>query len=141
MHKGIQNLKTFHFGGNKEPTGAWSESPECELLDMNPAELKEMFVYRVADILESEGLQLGGWATGFLGPEDGNSTVDLPYNRTRFPQEDVFAYAWKNVWENGQGSSAYMLANQDYKVNHVMNVTREILNYGGEDLNPFINIS
>ena len=38
LHKGIQPLKTFHFGGDEAPTGAWINSTQCKkFLADNPA--------------------------------------------------------------------------------------------------------
>ena len=42
--------------------------------------------------------------------------ASMPYPRTALPNEDVFAYAWNNIWEWGGGSRAYTLANNDFKV-------------------------
>ena len=36
--------------------------------------------------------------------------------RSEFPNEEVLAYSWNNVWEWGSGSQAYILANADFKV-------------------------
>lgn len=55
-------------------------------------------------------LDLGAWEDGVLGAKD------TPYNRTYLKNKNVYAYAWDNVWEWGQGDRAYKLANADYKV-------------------------
>ena len=41
---------------------------------------------------------------------------DTPYDRSYLKNKNVYAYAWDNVWEWGQGDRAYKLANADYKV-------------------------
>ena len=55
-------------------------------------------------------LDLGAWKDGV--PE----VKDTPYNRTYLKNKNVYAYAWDNLWEWGQGDRAYKLANADYKV-------------------------
>ena len=55
-------------------------------------------------------LDLGAWEDGVLGVKD------TPYDRSYLKNKNVFAYAWDNVWEWGQGDRAYKLANADYKV-------------------------
>ena len=41
---------------------------------------------------------------------------DTPYDRSYLKNKNVYAFAWDNVWEWGQGDRAYKLANADYKV-------------------------
>ena len=55
-------------------------------------------------------LDLGAWEDGVLGVKD------TPYDRSYLKNKNVYAYAWDNVWEWGQGDRAYKLANADYKV-------------------------
>lgn len=43
---------------------------------------------------------------------------DTPYDRSYLKNKNVYAYAWDNVWEWGQGDRAYKLANADYKVDN-----------------------
>ena len=53
---------------------------------------------------------MGAWEDGVLGVKD------TPYDRSYLKNKNVYAYAWDNVWEWGQGDRAYKLANADYKV-------------------------
>ena len=74
----------FHFGGDEVPSGAWLDSPACRaLIDEDEGledekGLKEMFVYRVADIAHSHGLDIAGW-------EDGLMNAEAPFNRWACP--------------------------------------------------------
>ena len=110
MHQDIQPLEIFNFGGDEVPPGAWVESPACEPYDMEPHEIKQMFVLRVAELAHDEGLDLAGWEDGLMGPGS------IPYNRTLLPNSEIYAYAWDNVWEWGGGSRTYKLANNDMNV-------------------------
>lgn len=100
--------------------GAWTKSPACKQLAhqlglnfTSPTivkDLKEYFVRRVADVSSKYCLDLGAWEDGVLGVKD------TPYDRSYLKNKNVYAYAWDNVWEWGQGDRAYKLANADYKV-------------------------
>ena len=66
-------MKTFHFGGDEVAEGAWLKSPICnQFVDENPdlvynvsrLELHRYFAIRVAQIVNDEGLDLGGWEDG-----------------------------------------------------------------------------
>ena len=37
-------------------------------------------------------------------------------NRSRLATDDVYSYAWNNVWQYGNGRRAYELANARFKV-------------------------
>lgn len=103
--------------------GAWTQSPACKQLAhtlglnfTSPTivkDLKEYFVRRVADVSSKYCLDLGAWEDGVLGVKD------TPYDRSYMKNRNVYAYAWDNVWEWGQGDRAYKLANADYKVGFV----------------------
>ena len=41
---------------------------------------------------------------------------DDPYTRGRLVNDEVYAYAWDNVWEWGVSNRAYKLANAGFKV-------------------------
>ena len=116
-------MKIFHFGGDEVAHGAWTQSPACKQLAhelglnfTSPTivkDLKEYFVQRVADVSSKYCLDLGAWEDGVLGVKD------TPYDRSHLKNKNVYAYAWDNVWEWGQGDRAYKLANADYKVGSV----------------------
>ena len=40
----------------------------------------------------------------------------VPYDLHSFDNEEVTAYTWDNVWEDGKAGRAYTLANEGYKV-------------------------
>ena len=56
LHREIQPLHTFHFGGDEVASGAWVGSPACERLQRinpqlnGPKAWKKYFVQRVSDI-------------------------------------------------------------------------------------------
>ena len=92
MHAGVQPLKVFHFGGDEVANGAWMESPACIGLSLTDRHaLKQRFVQELAVIVHEEGLDMAGWEDGFMS--EGN----LPFNRTLFPNTDVFGYPWQNI--------------------------------------------
>ncbi|XP_032240203.1 beta-hexosaminidase [Nematostella vectensis] len=120
MHKDIQPLTVYHFGGDEVAHGAWTKSSACEQLAQRMGynltgsdivdKLKGYFVERVANITVNDGLSLAGWEDGLLGHGE------VPYNRKSFRNSNVMAYAWNNIWEWGSGKRAYLLANAGYKV-------------------------
>ncbi|KAJ8301463.1 hypothetical protein KUTeg_020450, partial [Tegillarca granosa] len=117
LHKDINPLKTFHFGGDEVPYEAWEDSPACQKLMKtgvvkNFNELMEYFVKRVSDIVAKHDLNLGAWQDGVIH----NEVTLCPVKRSKFPNKEVFVCAWQNVWESGLSGCAYKCANSDYKV-------------------------
>ncbi|CAL1546612.1 unnamed protein product [Lymnaea stagnalis] len=108
MHRTIQPLKVFHFGGDEVAKGAWVNSSACAQLLRSGVNLKREFTRRVAEI--TKDVTLGAWEDGLMDHES------LPWNRSLLANEDVIAQAWQNVWEWGAASRAYNLANLGYKV-------------------------
>ena len=82
-------------------------SPECDALDEE--DLMTYFVLRVADEVYAQGLDLSGWEDAFLHQ-------GVAMNTSSFPNDNVYAYAWNNMFEIGGGERAYVLANAGYKV-------------------------
>ena len=99
-------------------------------IDFTQPALKEHFTVEISEIANSKNMLLAGW-------EDGLMEGLTPYNRSQtrneitlemfhvsvfcrsaFPNEQVLAYAWNNVWEWGSGSRAYILANEGYQARH-----------------------
>ena len=108
MHKDIQPLEVFHFGGDEVPSGAWKDTPSCKsMYGDDSALIKETYVERLAGIAKDLGLHLGTWEDGVLEAGD-------VFNIT--PGVDMYANAWNNVWEWGGAPNAYILANAGYKV-------------------------
>jgi N-acetyl-beta-hexosaminidase len=76
------------------------------------SELMEYFIKKVAKIVSEHDLCLGAWQDGVIHDE-----IFLePMKRSCFPNKEVYAYAWQNVWESGLSGCAYKLANEGYKV-------------------------
>jgi hypothetical protein len=68
--------------------------------------------YILAKIVSEHDLCLGAWQDGVIHDE-----IFLePMKRSCFPNKEVYAYAWQNVWESGLSGCAYKLANEGYKV-------------------------
>lgn len=114
MHKNIQPLRTYHFGGDEVGNGAWVDSPACKKL-MNgdvtsTSEVKKHFVKLVSNMTASQSLNLGAWEDGMMGDQE------IPFNRTELPNSDIIVYAWDNVWEWDRSSRAYRFANNGFKV-------------------------
>ena len=109
----------FHFGGDEVPHGAWLNSPQCaqylgkdNITSSDAAMLMTEFVVRVGELVHTAGLDLGGWEDGLM------DSILESYNRADFQQDNVYAYAWNNIWEWGGGSRAYVLANSGYNVSY-----------------------
>lgn len=48
-----------------------------------------------------------------------------PYNKDELFSNDVYTYAWQNVWEWGLSNRAYKLANANYKV--ISNIYKTVI--------------
>ncbi|WP_102505781.1 family 20 glycosylhydrolase [Salinivibrio kushneri] len=115
VHRDIQPLDTFHFGGD-EIAGAWKASPVCQaFIADNDAgvnsvdDLSQYFVERISHITQRHQLDLGGW-------EDGLMHNNKVYPRAQLANEHVYGNAWQNIWEWGVADRAYNLANNGYGV-------------------------
>lgn len=117
MHEDISPLRVFHFGGDEVPYESWEGSPACiRLVDSGEVKsmenLMEYFVVKTASIIHKCGLDVAAWQDGVI-PDDDSL---LPISRQKFENNNVYVYAWQNVWESGLAGCAYRLANADYKV-------------------------
>ena len=91
------------------PRNAWTQSPACAALGLDPTQLKEHFIQRVASLAAEQGVGLAAW-------EDGLYSRGAPIDRDSLEAETIYANVWDNVWEWGTGARAYELANSGYKV-------------------------
>lgn len=72
MHKDIQPLSIYHFGGDEVAHGAWKQSSACKRLMNssytlnNVADLKEYFAERVGAIASKENVDIGAWEDGLM---------------------------------------------------------------------------
>ena len=110
-------LSTYHMGGDEVGAGSWTASPQCQALFAKGvpgvagvADLKPYFVSKVAALLHSRQLALGGWEDGLM-----YDPVN-PFNREQFANKNVYANVWDNIWEWGYSDRAYRLANAGYQV-------------------------
>lgn len=114
MHKDIQPLRTYHFGGDEVGSGAWVNSPACKKMlkseMISTDEVKKHFVHQVSKMSSLKSLNLAAWEDGMMGGQE------VPFPRHELPNKDVFVYAWDNVWEWDRSSRAYRFANHNYKV-------------------------
>ncbi|CAG5130117.1 unnamed protein product, partial [Candidula unifasciata] len=107
IHRAIQPLKVYHFGGDEVATGAWVNSTACASLLRSGVSLKSVFTQRVATM--TKNVSLAAWEDGLM---DHDST---PWERSLLANKDVIVQSWQNVWEWGVASRAYNLANAGYK--------------------------
>ena len=113
MHRDIQPLDVFHFGGDEVAKTAWEKSPSFEITGqpiVNRETLRKYFVERISTITTDRGLVLADWEDGFMF----DHSRDLPYNISDLAAQEFYAYSWNNVW--GSARKAYSLANAGYKV-------------------------
>ncbi len=110
-------LSTYHMGGDEVGAGSWTASPQCQALFAKGvpgvagvADLKPYFVSKVAALLHSRQLALGGWEDGLM-----YDPIN-PFNREQFANKNVYANVWDNIWEWGYSDRAYRLANAGYQV-------------------------
>lgn len=139
IHKDIQPLTVYHFGGDEVAHGAWTNSSACKdlarELGLNTSngkivdELKDYFVQRVSNITANHSLELAGWEDGLM------SFKDVPYDREVLRNSRVYGYAWNNIWEWGSGKRAYELANSGYEVNVYVSTFASKIG-GARQLNP-----
>ncbi|XP_053390345.1 uncharacterized protein LOC123562093 isoform X1 [Mercenaria mercenaria] len=116
LHKDIQPLEIYNFGGDEVANHAWEKSPKCNsFVNDNPQYnvtkgIKVYFVHKVAKLAAERNLSLAGWEDGFAdGHHDPIRPGDLDTNKN-------YAIPWNNIWEWGGGEQAYKLANAGYKV-------------------------
>ncbi|KAL5015216.1 hypothetical protein ScPMuIL_009486 [Solemya velum] len=109
MHKDIQPLRVFHFGGDEAPPGSWVNSTACSDHQSHNVDLKRFFTFQVAQLARTLGVVLGAWEDGVAGP------TGFPYNLTQLGAVTQ-VNAWNNIGEYGFARRAYDLANLGYQV-------------------------
>ncbi|BFZ08610.1 hypothetical protein BsWGS_11648 [Bradybaena similaris] len=111
IHRDIQPLQTFHFGGDEVPTAAWVDSKLCKELHATGLNrtLKQVFYESVSKIAARHKLNLAAWEDGLMNGEN-------PMPRRYLSQNTVYGYAWNNQWALQQAKRAYSLANAGFKV-------------------------
>lgn len=121
LHRDIQPLTVFHFGGDEVPGRAWTKSPACEklarILDFpyNSAyahkKLKENFLKRLSNITAELNLALAGWGDFLFNKK--TRTV-LP--RKFFSNKDVYSFAWSVAGAAKRSQEISLMANNGYQV-------------------------
>ena len=121
LHRDIQPLTVYHFGGDEVPGGAWRKSPECEKLagtlnfpykDIHAhSKLKEYFLKRLSNITAKFNLAIGGWGDFLFDKE---TRTLLP--REFFSNKEVYSYAWSVTGAAKNLREVSLMANHGYKV-------------------------
>ena len=114
MHKDIQPLKRFHFGGDEVPHTAWLNSSACSTVisSGDKGDIKKHFVAEVSKLAKRHGLGLQAWEDGLMY----HGRENEPFDKTGLATDDIRANTWNNIWEWGSGSRSHILANAGYKV-------------------------
>jgi len=116
MHRDIQPLKTYHFGGDEVPKNVWKDSSACNKIfgdsmtyETKRDKIKEYYVKKMVEIASSLGVQVAGW-DDFFSVYQKASTLS---------SRDIVVTSWNDVAaENGNGVNVrvYLLAQNGYKV-------------------------
>ncbi|KAK3594088.1 hypothetical protein CHS0354_040856 [Potamilus streckersoni] len=119
LHKDIQPLKVYHFGGDEVATNPWEESISCKRMKSdNPSlltdyDLMKYFIKKVANIAANVNISVGAWEDALLERKDDNF---VPFSRNSFQNRDIYTYIWKRKSEKNSPHRAVLFANNGYKV-------------------------
>ena len=121
LHRDIQPLTVYHFGGDEVPGGAWQKSPACEKLAkilnipyrsiQTHKLLKEYFLQRLSNITAKMNVNIGGWGDFLF--ERKTETV---LSREFFSNRDVYSFAWSVTGAAKHHHEVSLMANHGYKV-------------------------
>ncbi|XP_046346570.2 uncharacterized protein LOC124127161 [Haliotis rufescens] len=113
MHRDVNPLRVFHFGGDEVWGRTWNHSISCQRLRLSDpvanVSLARYFANRVSRLAAARNLSLGGWEDGLV--HDGKL-----HDRRELATPDVFVYPWNNHWQWGHYNNSYRLANAGFKV-------------------------
>ena len=116
IHKDIQPLKLFFWGGDEVAGGTWKESPACKQLlhdlnhnhsDTSQKRLMQYFIQKISQFAQSYELEMGGWSDAFFDKKENVMSRDTYENK------NVVAYYWSN---SGNVKRLRSLMGQGYKV-------------------------
>ena len=103
----------FHAGGDEVPRNPWTGSPDVQELMREKGfkdthDVHEYFVVRMADIISSKGIKVGGWQESAMGHDEATDRL----------LRDKFAgiNSWNTIPDWGDDSIPYSIANNGYKV-------------------------
>ena len=103
----------FHAGGDEVPKNPWTGSPDVQELMRGKGfkdthDVHEYFVVRMADIISSKGIKVGGWQESAMGHDEATDRL----------LRDKFAgiNSWNTIPDWGDDSIPYSIANNGYKV-------------------------
>ena len=121
LHRDIQPLAVYHFGGDEVPGGAWQKSPACEQLARTlnfpynnidtHNKLKQYFLQRLTNITANMNVGIGGWGD-FLFEHKTRSL----FSREFFPNKEVYSFAWSVTGASKHNHEVSLMANHGYKV-------------------------
>lgn len=120
LHKDIQPLTLYHFGGDEVADGAWDNSVQCKLLKEKRKDIESQydlmryFVNGLTKTASEEGVSVGAWEDGMLS--HGKDGVGVPFPRDVFQNKDIYVYVWKRPIEQHTPHRAKLFANKGYKV-------------------------
>lgn len=121
LHRDIQPLTVFHFGGDEIPLQAWTKSPPCEKLakwldfpynsDDTHNKLKQHFLKRLSNITAKMEIDMAGWGDFLFSRVKGEI---LP--REFFSNKNVYSFAWSKTSAAKQNREISLMAERGYKV-------------------------
>ena len=110
-------LTTIHTGGDEVPHGVWQQSPACDRLIAENADvdghddLPGYFLRELSSLLAEHGLVTAGWEEIALKEEHSGKVPNAAFLDSRFRP-----YVWNSVWGWGAEDMAYRLANAGYEI-------------------------
>lgn len=141
LHRDIQPLTVFHFGGDEVPGGAWRKSPECEKLaealdfvnkskDMHNR-LKEYFLKRLSNITAKMKIAIGGWGDFLF---DKKTRKVLP--REFFSNKEVYSFAWSVTGAAKNLKEISLMAKHGYQVFNIFMPLLTFMVHGAISFHP-----
>ncbi|XP_029179488.2 beta-hexosaminidase-like [Acropora millepora] len=123
LHRDIQPLKLFHFGGDEVPLGVWIDSPACKNMTQKLERNKPMvrqslmihFVKKLSTIAKKHNVEIAGWSDAFTFEDNQLDEMSEQYilSKTLLDSKDPVAYYWgggKDHWR------AQTLTDDGYKM-------------------------
>lgn len=125
LHRDIQPLTVFHFGGDEVPEGAWRKSPACEKIAkilnftyksvQTHQKLKEYFLTQISNITAEMNLALAGWGD-FLFEKSRRTLIPRDF----FANKEIYSFSWSVTGTVKNLKEVSLMANRGYKVKIIM---------------------
>ncbi|KAL3841598.1 hypothetical protein ACJMK2_019715 [Sinanodonta woodiana] len=119
LHKDIQPLQFYHFGGDEVASNPWEGSKSCQRMKSENSHLQtdydlmKYFIKNVATLAADMNISIGAWEDALLEWRDDNF---VPFPRKNFQNRDLYTYIWKRKSEMYSPHRAVLFANNGYKV-------------------------